>query len=141
MVAHPQTSRAHKDGTREMQMNFGHRYSRRACSSPAAGFQRRTRSLLGALCALALVPALCGAAPKPPSSICTNSAHCTPDQSPAPQPAGAVKWNPGHYLLPFLSDSWRDKQPVRFGYYDEIANNPSVEGATIYVTWKELEPT
>jgi hypothetical protein len=103
------------------------------------------------LLSLALIPWLSCAAgqPKPPTGICTNrTADCGLVASPrtgevsssGPTASGsAIKWHPGHYMLPFFGESWKSKQSARFSHYDEIAGDAEVEGAALYVMWKELE--
>jgi hypothetical protein len=59
----------------------------------------------------------------------------------APPEAGAVKWSPGHYMLPTLQESKKANQSLRFGYYDAIASNTAVKGSVVYVKWGDIETT
>ena len=53
------------------------------------------------------------------------------------------KWNPGFYMAIKRGESKDDAtmQTKRFGFYDQVANNPKVKGFYIYARWRDLEPT
>ena len=103
--------------------------------------RRLVPQLVGCL-SLALIPVIGCSAPKPPGGVCAKddpSAECRTAPAPQLAAAGAMKWNPGHYMQILLNESTDDKQSTRFGWYDEIATNTAIEGVALRLKWGQLE--
>jgi hypothetical protein len=56
-----------------------------------------------------------------------------------PPPSGGKKWHPGHYMQTKRDPTSMNNQSVRFGYYDQIANEPTILGAAAFIKWSSLE--
>lgn len=74
-------------------------------------------------------------------SAFSAGASGTPASPPA---ADAIKWHPGHYMLPFVGLSEltsSSDRATRFARYDAVASNTALVGASMYVKWWEIEST
>jgi hypothetical protein len=85
---------------------------------------------------LALVLASHSAASAPPMApmlLCSNGdTDCRTTGSGSER----VKWNPGHYMHPYVGTN----QATRFRHYDEIAANRAIQGVVFIGLWGRLEP-
>jgi hypothetical protein len=72
------------------------------------------------------------ARPLPPTNICLD------DVCPSAAPAGAKKWNPGHYVRPD-EQGWLAKRSSRYAVYETIRDVPQVKGAAFIVNWGMVE--
>ncbi|MBN1239652.1 MAG: hypothetical protein JXB36_14205 [Gammaproteobacteria bacterium] len=105
-------------------------------------FDRRLLPQILACLGLILFPVLGSSAPKAPGGICAKSDPAAACRTTPPREAagaGTKKWHPGHYMQVLLNDSTDDRQATRFGWYDEIAANTSIEGVALRLRWGQLE--
>lgn len=92
-------------------------------------------ALFGSICADAAVPAA-------PPTICIDS-NCVTSPTPDIPSSGAIRFHPGHYVdydgILYLDGNLQSKKAGALAVLDEIANESTVQGVQIALTWAVLE--
>jgi hypothetical protein len=71
----------------------------------------------------------------PPNPLCIDDKCAGVSES---APSGTIKWNPGHYMLPFRGDSHRTLVDKRVA---EVCSEPALRGMQVRLDWHTLEST
>jgi hypothetical protein len=92
-----------------------------------------TWKLCAALAALVALPALAG--PKAPVVCAEASTNCANLFAASAAPVVAKKFNPGHYMLPYLGES----QAGLLQRADEVCRESALKGLQVRALWPSLE--
>jgi hypothetical protein len=76
------------------------------------------------------------AEPKPPTGLCATQPGSICIAQEAAVTAPERKYNPGHYMTPYLGES----HSAVLGRADEVCREPALEGLQLKVRWSSLEP-
>jgi hypothetical protein len=86
-----------------------------------------------ALAAIVVLPALAG--PKAPIVCAESTTNCASMLAAAGTPVAAKKFNPGHYLLPYLGET----QAGLLARADEVCRESALKGMQVRASWPSLE--